>query len=177
MCLYVCQNQSLSCPWWRVQCHPHQGMVSYHSICNGGFSRSHREPGNNNGPSGLSLVKAGGLNLHIHSPASQSLDASCSQKGTRCWEKQLPLADMGFQRATVLRALSPKPPQQMGKNLAAHIHWGSFIFHEWDCICLCFSSLEKWIGPEWSLLRAVSRLLVVSEELFQWTVGRREESR
>lgn len=104
------------CPFHgeRVQCSPHQRMVSYHGSCNKGFNRFHREFENKDGPSGLSLFKIRGLDLNTCSPTNQLLDAGCSQKGTRLWERWLPSADRDSQRAIQLRAFSPQPPQQVG---------------------------------------------------------------
>lgn len=162
MCLYVYQNQSLSHPSWKES-----NVVLTKRWCRitAVASEASVNPteslGTRMGPQGCLYLR------HIHSPASQSLDAGCPLKGTRLWEKQLPLADMDFQRATHLRAFSRKLLWQMpgagGGGIWQHsIHWGSFIFHEWGYVCHCFSSPEKWIGSEWFLLRAVSILLVVS---------------
>ena len=56
---------------------------------------------------------------------------------------------------------APNLPGSRGRFWQLNIHEGSFIFHKWDSVCYCFSSLEEQIGSGWSFLRAVSRLLVV----------------
>lgn len=114
--VFLCLSESNTVPSMvkRVQCGPHQGMVSCHGSCNKGFNRFHKELENKDGPSGLSFFKIRGLDLYTCSPTNQLLDAGCSQKGTRLWERWLPSADRNSQRAIQLRAFSPQPSQQRG---------------------------------------------------------------
>lgn len=119
---------------------------------------------------------------HIHSPASQSLDAGCPLKGTRLWEKQLPLADMDFQRATHLRAFSRKLLWQMpgagggvsGSTVSTGAHLSSM---SGAMFAIVFRPQRNGLALNGSYSGQLAFCWWFQQELFQWSVGRREESR
>lgn len=154
--VFLCLPESNTVPSIvkRVQCSPHQEMVSYHGSRHKGFNRFHKELENKDGPPGCLYLRLGGWTFILALLLIRLLDAGYCQKGTRLWERWHPSADRDSQRAIQLRAFKSQPLQQLGaeEGLAVqhplrllHFPWAGpslplfFLPGEMDCPWIVFT--------------------------------------
>lgn len=163
------------CMVGRVQSSSQQGRC-HHSSCDKGFGPSHRELGNQDGLSGVAWLKARGLNLCTHPPASHLIltvprkAQDCGRAASFSWH--------GFPKSNSAESLQSPPTSAAGQgsgrtaSTRAHLSFMSgimaaIVFPPWG-------NGLAWNGSysgQWADCRCFQ------QKLFQRSVGRREESR
>lgn len=151
MCAYVCQNHTLSSPWWKESIVLLiKGWYHIMEVMTKVSVNSTRSLRTRMAPQGCLNLRYKGWIFILTPPL------------TSCWMLAVPRKTKGFGGDGFLQLTripkehlswepsAPNHPSSWGPGgIWPHsIHWGSFIFHDQNYVCHCFSSLEKGIGPE-----------------------------
>lgn len=175
MCLYVYQNQSLSHPSRKMSnvVSPHQETVSNHSSCIRGFSQSYREPGNKNGPSGLSLFKAYSL------PCQPVIGCWLSLERHKTLGEAASFSWHGFPKSNSSESLQPQTtPADGGLGSGSTVSTGALLSSMSGAMfAIVFPPQRNGLALNGSYSGQLAFCWWFQQELFQRSVGRREESR